>query len=66
MARDYSRPYMVTPETIKEWVAKYKAGASIRNLAEEYNRAYGTVHRRLTIAGVQLRGRNNPWRRRKR
>lgn len=36
---------------------KYDAGATIRGLAEEYGRPYGTVHRMLRESGVTFRGR---------
>lgn len=35
----------------------YAAGASIRTLSREYGRSYGAVHRMLSEAGVELRGR---------
>jgi len=37
--------------------SKYESGSSIRALAESTGRSYGFVHRMLTEAGVQLRGR---------
>ncbi len=39
----------------------YAAGASIRTLATEHGVAYGTMHRRLLAAGVELRPRGD-WR----
>lgn len=36
---------------------KYQDGASIRAIAEESGRAYGTIHRLLVDSGVQLRSR---------
>jgi Helix-turn-helix domain len=36
---------------------RYKAGESIRSLADSTGRSYGFVHRILTEAGVRLRGR---------
>ncbi|MCP2261535.1 hypothetical protein LX15_005261 [Streptoalloteichus tenebrarius] len=36
---------------------KYEKGASIRSLARSTGRSYGFVHRILSEAGVQLRGR---------
>lgn len=43
---------------------KYERGASIRTLAEQYGRSYGFVHRMLSEAGVELRGRGGNTRRR--
>lgn len=37
--------------------ARYTQGASIRDLADSLGRSYGFVHRVLTQAGVELRGR---------
>ncbi len=42
--------------------AKYKKGASIRELAAETGRSYGFVHRLLTESGVNLRGRGGATR----
>lgn len=42
----------------------YRAGASIRELAASQGRSYGFVHRLLTEAGVELRGRGGATRRR--
>jgi hypothetical protein len=36
---------------------KYEAGASIRQLAEEAGRSYGFIHRILTEAEAEFRGR---------
>lgn len=36
-------------------VQAYTAGASIREIAAAEGRAYGTIHRYLTAAGVKLR-----------
>lgn len=47
-----------------EVVKRYKAGASIRSLAESTGRSYGFVHRLLSDAGVPLRGRGG-WARTK-
>jgi predicted transcriptional regulator len=41
---------------------KYEGGSSIRALAESTGRSYGFVHRMLTEAGVQLRGRGGATR----
>lgn len=46
-----------------ELAEKYKAGNSIRSLAEETGRSYGFVHRILTENEVQLRGRGGATRR---
>lgn len=43
----------------------YEKGASIRELAEEHQLSYGKVHRVLSEAGVQLRGRGGPHRQRR-
>lgn len=44
---------------------KYERGASIRALAESTGRSYGFVHRVLSEAGVQLRGREGVTRTKK-
>ena len=49
----------------KELVAKYKGGASIRELAAETSRSYGFIHRILKDAGVELRGRGGATRKKK-
>jgi predicted transcriptional regulator len=36
---------------------KYERGASIRELADEYGRSYGFIHRLLSESLVELRGR---------
>lgn len=41
---------------------KYESGASIRELAVEYSRSYGFVHRMLKDDGVELRGRGGATR----
>lgn len=41
----------------REMVAKYRNGASIRDLAAEYGRSYGYVHRTLDTGGVNFRPR---------
>lgn len=41
---------------------KYEGGESIRALAQEANRSYGFVHRILSEAGVELRGRGGATR----
>ena len=41
---------------------KYEGGASIRALAEEHGRSYGFVHRILSEAGANLRGRGGATR----
>ncbi len=41
---------------------KYRAGASIRELASDTGRSYGFIHRVLTDAGVPLRGRGGATR----
>lgn len=41
---------------------KYEGGRSIRALAEETGRSYGFVHRILSEAGVELRGRGGATR----
>ena len=44
-------------------VRRYEKGASIRELAESTGRSYGFVHRLLTDAGANLRGRGGATRR---
>lgn len=52
--------------TLSEQLAgRYTAGASIRELAADTGRSYGFIHRVLTEAGVQLRGRGGAVRNRK-
>lgn len=41
---------------------QYRAGASIRELSATTGRSYGFIHRMLTDAGVQLRGRGGATR----
>jgi predicted transcriptional regulator len=41
---------------------QYESGRSIRELASETGRSYGFVHRLLSEAGVQLRGRGGATR----
>jgi hypothetical protein len=41
---------------------RYVSGASIRELAAETSRSYGFIHRILSDAGVQLRGRGGATR----
>ncbi len=41
---------------------RYEGGESIRALAQLHNRSYGFVHRILSEAGVQLRGRGGATR----
>lgn len=45
-----------------ELKSRYTSGASIRTLAQETNRSYGFVHRMLSEAGVELRGRGGATR----
>jgi predicted transcriptional regulator len=45
-----------------ELVARYRAGDSIRELAASTGRSYGFVHRLLSEAGVELRGRGGATR----
>lgn len=42
--------------------ARYAAGESIRSLAASTGRSYGFVHRLLSEAGVELRGRGGATR----
>jgi predicted transcriptional regulator len=42
---------------VTQLAEEYRAGASIRQLAQQNGRGYGTIHRLLTEAGVTLRGR---------
>ncbi|ADH68213.1 MULTISPECIES: helix-turn-helix domain-containing protein [Nocardiopsis] len=42
--------------------SRYDAGESIRMLAAATGRSYGFVHRLLSEAGVELRGRGGPTR----
>ena len=46
----------------RELAAGYRAGDSIRELAESHGRSYGFVHRLLSESGVQLRGRGGATR----
>jgi predicted transcriptional regulator len=46
----------------RDLAARYRAGDSIRELAESTGRSYGFVHRLLGEAGVQLRGRGGATR----
>ncbi len=46
----------------QELAQQYNAGASIRELAASTGRSYGFVHRVLTEADVQLRGRGGATR----
>jgi transposase len=48
----------------KDVVARYQAGESIRELAASLDRSYGFVHRLLTEAGIELRGRGGATRKR--
>ena len=41
---------------------RYEGGESVRALAQLQNRSYGFVHRILSEAGVQLRGRGGATR----
>ncbi|MGW2371883.1 MULTISPECIES: helix-turn-helix domain-containing protein [Kitasatospora] len=38
----------------------YDAGASVREIAEKYERSYGSVHRLLRMADVTFRPRGGP------
>ncbi|MGW3044004.1 helix-turn-helix domain-containing protein [Kitasatospora sp. NPDC001159] len=38
----------------------YDAGASVREIAEKYERSYGSVHRLLSMASVTFRPRGGP------
>jgi transposase len=49
----------------KQAVSRYKKGASIRQIADEFGRSYGNVHRMLREAGVELRGRGGSVRKKK-
>jgi len=42
--------------------ARYRAGASIRELSASTGRSYGFIHRMLTDSGVALRGRGGATR----
>lgn len=53
------RPALVLDE--QELARGYAAGKSIRTLATESGVAYGTMHSRLSAAGVEFRGRGD-WR----
>ena len=48
-----------------ELKTQYEAGASIRSLAEQTGRSYGFVHNVLVEAGVALRRRGGPNRRKR-
>lgn len=45
-----------------DFVRRYTAGESIRDLAKSTGRSYGFVHRLLTEAGQTLRGRGGATR----
>lgn len=49
-------------ELATELKRRYERGESIRSLAAATNRSYGFVHRLLTEAGVELRGRGGATR----
>jgi predicted transcriptional regulator len=49
-------------ELARDLVARYRAGDSIRELAASTGRSYGFVHRLLSEAGVELRGRGGATR----
>jgi transposase len=49
-------------QLIRDVVARYESGASIREIAEEFGRSYGLVHNVLKESGVQLRGRGGATR----
>jgi hypothetical protein len=49
-------------ELARSLETKYRAGASIRELSASTGRSYGFIHRMLTDAGVQLRGRGGATR----
>ena len=49
-------------ELTRDLVARYRAGESIRELAASTGRSYGFVHRILSDAGVELRGRGGATR----
>ena len=46
----------------KDLKKRYRAGASIRELANETGRSYGFIHRLLSDSGVKLRGRGGATR----
>ena len=46
----------------RDLAARYRAGDSIRELAESTGRSYGFVHRLLLESGVSLRGRGGATR----
>jgi hypothetical protein len=49
----------------KDLKKRYESGKSIRELAADTSRSYGFVHRILSDAGVELRGRGGATRRKK-
>lgn len=49
----------LTADEIRDIVAAYQAGKSIRAIATRYRRAYGTIHRTLHTAGVTMRPRGH-------
>ncbi|MFJ2477729.1 helix-turn-helix domain-containing protein [Streptomyces sp. NPDC087659] len=49
-------------EVAAELKSKYEAGKSIRALAGETGRSYGSVYRLLEDAGVAFRARGGDWR----
>lgn len=49
-------------ELTRTVAAEYRAGASIRELAASTGRSYGFIHRMLSDAGVEMRGRGGATR----
>lgn len=52
----------VREQLARDVVARYEAGASIRELAADLGRSYGFVHTLLKQSGVPLRGRGGATR----
>ncbi|GGN28779.1 hypothetical protein GCM10011609_85240 [Lentzea pudingi] len=42
---------------VRDFTERYRKGESIRAIAQSADRSYGTVHRWLTDAGIQMRPR---------
>lgn len=52
------RPAPLTVEQRRDIVRRYEGGATIRAIANDVGRSYGTVHGVLTEERVTMRGRN--------
>lgn len=60
-AREYRPRVAMSPSQVARAAQRYQDdGATVRELAKEFGVAYGTMHRRLAEAGVEMRRRG--WR----